>query len=374
MVIIPSIASDHVDGPVTSKDAVGEISDFYAFPSPQDSNKLTLIINTYPLVLPNGHFSKKVQVSTVIKKAVVDLDSRLIKTEGSEFKITCSFNDAHSKPHKVSCVSNTGLKASAEVDRVGHSGDFAVYAGKRSDSFFFNAGWATDFTTKNKVPKPTKNSNSVEHLNTQSIVIEIEKEKIFNDSTSLFAATATTSTYGRQLDFFGRPEVTNIFVTTRKGQTELRDSYNQEKPFAMSAANKKKYAQRVADNVRYFDSLDGQQDWSNAELTHFTELLLNDYTVVDLSKDCSGDTFYSIEKAVTEGLEHTNCGGRQLSDDIMDTLFTVGVNNFKGDEVTDGVKGPFKQTTRYFPYLAKPSTGPKAWLFAALASFFKPGQ
>src|SRR5690348_13784045 len=49
--------SDHFSGPAVIGDPSVDITDFYAFPSPERSENLVLIMNAFPLATPNSFFS-----------------------------------------------------------------------------------------------------------------------------------------------------------------------------------------------------------------------------------------------------------------------------------------------------------------------------
>ena len=55
----PGLASDHIDGPVTTKHGVTDITDLYAFPTPGKPGNLSLVLDVSPAVLKNGHFSDR---------------------------------------------------------------------------------------------------------------------------------------------------------------------------------------------------------------------------------------------------------------------------------------------------------------------------
>jgi len=56
---------------------------------------------------------------------------------------------------------------------------------------------------------------------------------------------------------------------------------------------------------------------------------------------------------------HTTCGGRSLSDDVIDTLYTLIVNANHGPHVTGGVDPTtVPPVSRVFPYLAPPNPNP----------------
>ena len=93
LITIYSYASDHIDGPITKKTKVADLSDLYVFKSlSSNEDKLVLILNTYPLVGAGGHFSEKVNYEFIIKTT-----DRVLGNIIEENKITCSFKelDAH---------------------------------------------------------------------------------------------------------------------------------------------------------------------------------------------------------------------------------------------------------------------------------------
>ena len=65
-------ASDHIDGPVTTAHRVADLSDLYAFPTPGRPGSLTIILNAYPLVPRDGHFSDKVSYGILVRRAAAE--------------------------------------------------------------------------------------------------------------------------------------------------------------------------------------------------------------------------------------------------------------------------------------------------------------
>src|ERR1700710_608906 len=49
--------SDHISGPRALADPVADISDVYAFPSPERPGHLVLVVNTLPFAQPSDGFS-----------------------------------------------------------------------------------------------------------------------------------------------------------------------------------------------------------------------------------------------------------------------------------------------------------------------------
>ena len=49
--------SDHISGPRALATPIADITDFYAFPSPERSGQLVLVLNTLPFARPSDPFS-----------------------------------------------------------------------------------------------------------------------------------------------------------------------------------------------------------------------------------------------------------------------------------------------------------------------------
>lgn len=364
-------ASDHIDGPVTTKHKVGDLTDLFAFPTPNKAGHLTVILNAYPVVGDHGHFSSKVDYRIIIKEAAVGQDGFELSRK---IVVTCKFMTpryhSHHHPHAAICRTSNGLRAKSSFNQIGGQStrdDFKLFNGRRSDPFFFNAAWANDVSNNGKIPM-AKNSNIMNRINVLSVALEFKVSDLFDElSTSLFAISAESVTRdhhhpnGKILDRVGRPEVTNVSMVTHKGKTELRDMFNGERSFDIGQYNAKLYTQRLNENIAYYDKIDGTINWDNADKNRLVEVLVNDYLVVDLSKPCKSDAFFEIEKSLLSGRSHSTCGGRKLTDDIMDTLFTLYINADSGKKIRDGVDRPFKAPHLFFPYVASPSTGVQSW-------------
>ena len=49
--------SDHISGPRALADPIADITDVYAFPSPEQTGRLVLVVNTLPMAKPSDLFS-----------------------------------------------------------------------------------------------------------------------------------------------------------------------------------------------------------------------------------------------------------------------------------------------------------------------------
>jgi hypothetical protein len=89
-----------------------------------------------------------------------------------------------------------------------------------------------------------------------------------------------------------------------------------------------------------------------------TDLILGDYLIVDPSKPYSETSFFEIELAMLAGRQHQSSGGRSLNDQVMDTLYTLCVNNWNGPRISDGLTQSTQRAMLTFPYLA-PANPPR---------------
>lgn len=214
----------------------------------------------------------------------------------------------------------------------------------------------------------------MKHFNILTMVMEIEPAKLWKENTpSLIALAAesvahdTPDAAPRRLDWVGRPEITNVTMAAHKGDGEIRDDYNLERPFQMSRVMASTVHERIYRNIGLYDKADKKQDWDDAGREALTTILADDFLVVDTSKSCDGANFFDIEKALLKHQPYTNCGGRRPRDDIMSILYTMYVGGLNGKVITDGVGHPYREPSEEFPYLAEPDLSMKA---AARRAFF----
>ncbi len=65
--------------------------------------------------------------------------------------------------------------------------------------------------------------------------------------------------------------------------------------------------------------------------------------------------FLEIERALLDNRPHATAGGRWLDDDILDDLLTLMVNGGRGERFGDGVDAPTKPASLTFPYVREPN-------------------
>jgi hypothetical protein len=205
--------------------------------------------------------------------------------------------------------------------------------------------------------------NSLAGANALAVVVEVDCEPLLQRTgTPLLGVVGETVAAGRlpiRIERFGRPEIKNVIMSMKEydqvnRDLEVRDLYNLEDAFHMSKDYRGVYRARLNANLAALDRLDGKTDWPlGPDGAHpLTELLLQDYLVVDVSKPYVEDSCLEIERALLAGRPHETCGGRSLNDPTMANLYTLLVNAGHGPRISDGVDRATVPASDVFPYFA----------------------
>jgi hypothetical protein len=368
--------SHHNSGPRAHALPSADITDLYAFPAPGQPGRLVLVLNTVPYADPLGSFSDALSYRFRIRPVTVATGQAArfaVAGDQDEIVIDCTFSPPAGprSGQKGSCVTSAGQTVSFAVnDETGEAADgLRVFAGPRWDPFFVDAAALVETISTGRLAFKDPGKIAGDGKNVLSIVIEADCRPLLGDS-SLIAVVGETFIAGQlpvRWERFGRPQLENAILGMKNYDTvnrdlEIRDLFNAEDAFGISADYAGAYRARLNANLAFWDGLDGRTDWPLAtDGTHpLTELLLADFTIVDVSKPYGEDTFLEIERAAIQGRPHETSGGRSLNDDAMDTLFTFLVNAGNGPRITDGLDRPTKLASRTFPYLAPANPNPPA--------------
>lgn len=369
--------SDHISGPRALAEPIADITDFYAFPSPERPGHLVLAMNTMPFAMPSQPFSEALVYRFRVRPLTAGGHGDAVPfTVGPEEYV---FNVEFSAPEnrqggrgpaqEGACTTPAGETACFTVND--EHGDPAhgvrVFAGPRWDPFIMDAPAALETISTGKLAFTDPGSIYLDGKNVLSLVVEFDCAML--GDAALVAVVAETLTRGRlsvRFERTGRPEIKNLMLAPKQfdqvnRDLEIRDLYNAEDAFHLSQAYLGAYRARLNANLAFWDSLDGQVDWPAEDNgTHpLTELLLADFLVVDITKPYAEQgSFLEIELAARAGRAHQTCGGRALNDDVMDTIFTLLINAGNGQPIRDGVDRATRPATRTFPYLAAPNPDP----------------
>ena len=234
--------------------------------------------------------------------------------------------------------------------------------------FIDSTGFVETLATR-ELSFPTEGNNAATGWNALGIVVELDIATMLAGAPgTLFAVAAETVTLGNfplRLDRFGRVVMKGqmlgeLGADTVNGDVDLRELWNQEDPFELAPNYLGAYRARLNANLALLDGIDGKTDWPlQPDGTHpLTELYLNDYQVVDVSKPYAEQSYLEIEQAVLGGREHATSGGRSLNGDAVDANITFVVTGGNGPPISDGVDQATERASETFPYLAAPNPEP----------------
>ena len=368
--------SDHISGPRALAEPIADITDLYAFPSPETPGDLVLVLNTLPFAPPDGRFSDGLiyrlrlrslrPVDGTPGSAAFDLDA-----EEFVFDIVFSDQSPGAGPQSGYCRTPAGDEVTFPVgDPEGGKGaGVRVFAGPRWDPFILDAPAALRTVASGEMAFTEQSSIFLDGKNVLGIVVELNCAHLLGRRTGLVGVVAETLTRGRlnvRIERTGRPEVKNLLLAPKQfdpvnRDLEIRDIYNMEDGFHLADGYLGAYRARLNANLAFWDGLDGTVDWpADDSGDHpLTKLILADHLVVDIGKPYQEQgSFLEIERAALAGRDHRTCGGRALNDDAMDTFFTLLVNAGNGPMIRDGVDRSSRPASPVFPYLAPANPTP----------------
>lgn len=370
--------SDHISGPRALAEPMSDITDVYAFPSPERSGHLVLVLNTLPFAALSARFSDALIYRFRLRPVTARAggDPALFAAGAREVTFDCVFaaaadgNGAGIPGQDGVCTTPSGATVSFRVDdeQGGAADGIRVFAGPRWDPFILDAPAALKTIATGKLAFTDPGAIFLDGKNVLSLVVEVDCATMLGgaDLVGVVAETLTRGSLSVRLERVGRPEVKNLLLAPKQfdpvnRDLEIRDLYNMEDAFRIGPTYLGAYRARLNANLAFWDGLDGSEDWS-ADRTGahpLTELVLADFLVVDVTKPYAEQgSFMEIEQATWATRTHQTCGGRTLNDDAMDTLLTLLINAGKGPTIRDGVDQATRPAAHTFPYLSAPNPEP----------------
>jgi hypothetical protein len=363
--------SDHIDGPRQIGDPSADLTDLFAFTSPENPAHTILAANVFPTCGADAIFSNAIYHSIVVRRAKVTGvgDATKFETSDPEIRFTCKFGalergPADQKPiQRGTCTLPDGQTLQFITnDEKGAStpdGAFRIFAGLRSDPFIL--AWIL-------VGGMRKFQNLLLNDNVLCIAIEFDTKRVLDpDKGSLFAAIAETVPRPRagafvgheppRIDWVGRPEQTNMRLNNDGliGVDDLRDLWNQQTPFGIDEKVRPLFLQRLKDSLANWDMRDGKQDWTPSALAANANMFLDDFLLFDVAKPITDASHLEIEKSTLNGQPYQTGGGRTVDADVIDVLLTWIVNRDR-EFLEGGTTKGTKPGTKNFPYFATPNT------------------
>src|SRR5262249_26719395 len=214
--------SDHVDGPRSIGDPPADVTDLFAFTSPEKPARTVLAMCVFPSAGETAVFSNIIDYVIAVRRVRVAGVGNAAKFAPADEELRFNFQfdvlnrDAAGKVNqRGTCTLPDGRKIALTTnDEKATStpeGDVRVFAGLRSDPFYL--AWIA--------ANMTKVSNLLQHDNVLCLVVELDTQRVLDPAKgSLFGAIAETvparQPDGRvshpvaRIDWVGKPEQTNI--------------------------------------------------------------------------------------------------------------------------------------------------------------------
>jgi hypothetical protein len=362
--------SDHIDGPRQIGDPSADLTDLFAFTSPENPARTVLAANVFPTCGVDAVFSNAIDHSIVLRRGkVAGLgDATKFETSDTELRFSFRFDALERRTgqkhlQRSACTLPDGQTLRFVVNEEKGSstsdGTFRVFAGLRSDPFIL--AWLF----RGNAITPVQ--NLLEHDNVLCMVVEFDTRRVLMpERGSLFGAIAETTPLPRpgfignpppHFDWVGRPEQTNMRLDNPglAGADDLRDLWNQQTPFAIADQLRPLFLQRLKDSLANWDMRDGKADWTPPALAANANMFLDDFLLFDVTKPITDTSYLEIEKSTLNGKAYGTGGGRTVNADVIDGLLSWLVNRDR-EPLRSGTTRATKLGTKTFPYFATPNT------------------
>ena len=320
--------SHHYSGPdfgFPHADARLDFTDLFAFPKPGDAGKSILILNAHPSVgvNPPGPTTPIAFAPDAIYELKIDTDGDLIANIAFRVRFTSSESGAQTatlrrvEGAQAAATGDDGqiifegvpVSTGSEV-RVAESSGYRLFAGWRSDPFYFDVEGALNnlqFTGKDYFADK----------DVSSIVIEVPNSALGSKKMNLWART--------------------VDGASGKWVQADRGARSNQTPFLAGEQNAAYLAAEPADDARFIPvfahALEHTGGYSPADATRVAATMLPDVLPYDSALPAS----YPVN-------------GRTLTDDVVDYFLPLLTNG----KVTQDKVGPHKDLLAEFPYLGSP--------------------
>src|SRR3954449_5491211 len=239
--------SDHISGPRALADPVADITDVYAFPSPERPGHLVLVMNTLPFAQPGDGMSDGLVYRFRLRPLAVAAPGDPVPfTAGpEEFVVDCVFSaPTDAAPGQAVEQEGTCTTPAGEVvpfrlndEEGGSGGGVRVFAGPRWDPFIMDARAALTTIATGRLSFTDPGSIFLDGKNVLGLVVELDCALL--GGAQLVGVVAETLTRGRftvRIERVGRPEVKNMLLAPKQfdpvnRDLEIRDLYNLEDAF-----------------------------------------------------------------------------------------------------------------------------------------------
>ena len=187
------IAADHIDAPAVTGTG-SDITDFYAFQSPENSSNMVFVVNVQGLLAPSATAAASFDDEVMVE---INIDNSSTKDNMEDLVIQATFEDGQVKVYGPAAPSMKGLTSkivngSAVVANIssygtepqtGEGNGMKVFAGPRDDPFFFDLGAYQAIIGGTATSFNNPGTDTFAGTNVLSLVIEVPKAQLGSASS-----------------------------------------------------------------------------------------------------------------------------------------------------------------------------------------------
>src|SRR5947209_3539606 len=200
--------SHHISGPRAVAEPIADITDLYAFPSPERPDSLVLVLNTLPFAPPSAQFSDGLIYRFRLRPlTAAGRDDPAPFTAGdAELVFDCVFSEpggsdgATALEQEGTCSTPAGetVPFSVHDERGAQAHGVRVFAGVRWDPFILDAPAALKTIATRKLAFTDPGAIYLDGKNVLSLVVEVDRTSLFDgDGGELFGVVGETLTRGK---------------------------------------------------------------------------------------------------------------------------------------------------------------------------------
>jgi hypothetical protein len=169
-------ASDHLDGSRATADPPADITDVFAFTSPEDPSRVVFAMAVAPYAASSARFPSGVEYAFRVRRVTAP---NPLTMDPAPLDVACTFDGA--VPQTVHCTAPAGMSADATVGAAssddGAMSPMRVFAGPRSDPAFFDRQGALATVATGRAA--FTGQNAFAGANVLAIVVEIDARAAF---------------------------------------------------------------------------------------------------------------------------------------------------------------------------------------------------
>ena len=177
--------SHHISGPRAAAEPITDITDLYAFPSPEHPGRLVLVLNTLPFAPPSAAFSDGLIYRFRLRPLTASdrEDGAPFAAGGEEMVIDCAFSApaggyaANDPAQEGTCATPAGETVSIRVndEHGGQAHGVRVFAGPRWDPFIMDAPAALKTIATGELAFTDPGAIYLDGKNVLSLVVEVDR-------------------------------------------------------------------------------------------------------------------------------------------------------------------------------------------------------